>query len=289
MEVEIQMKNNRITNDFKEKKTALITGASSGIGHEFSKLFAEDGYNLVLVARNKQRLKQLADELERKFGISVLTISKDLSVVTAPEEIFNELQQESIYIDILVNNAGFNVYGSFSGTDLMEELQMIQVNLVSLTHLTKLFLPGMLRKGHGKILNVGSTGSFGPGPFNAVYCATKAFVLSFSEAIAEELQGTGIAVTALCPGATKTEFFKRANMVDINLLKRGVMDAKTVAEIGYNSLMEGERLVIAGTNNKLMIFLIRFMPRKMITKMVKDIMSISKNKCKKKQFSGCFE
>ena len=289
MEVEIQMKNNRITNDFKEKKIALITGASSGIGYEFSKLLAEDGHNLVLVARNKQRLKQLADELEGKFGISVLSISKDLSVVTTPQEIFDELQQESIQIDILVNNAGFNVYGSFSETDLMEELQMVQVNLVSLTHLTKLFLPGMLRKGYGKILNVGSTGSFGPGPFNAVYCATKAFVLSFSGAIAEELQGTGVTVTALCPWATKTEFFKRANMADINLLKRGVMDAKTVAEIGYNSVMKGERLVIAGTNNKLIIFLTRFMPREMIAKMTKDMMSIRKNEYQKKQFSGCFE
>lgn len=271
------MKNSRMNNDFKEKKTALITGASSGIGYEFSKLFAEAGYNLVLVARNKQKLKQLADELEGKFGTSVMSISKDLSASTAPQEIFDGLQQESIHIDILVNNAGFNVYGSFSETDLMEELQMVQVNLVSLTHLTKLFLPGMLIKGYGKILNVGSTGSFGPGPFNAVYCATKSFVLSFSEAIAEELQGTGITVTALCPGATKTEFFKRANMANINLLKRGVMDAKTVAEIGYNSVMKGENVVIAGTYNKLMIFLTRFMPRDMITKMVKDMMSVGKN------------
>jgi len=149
----------------------MITGSSSGIGYEFSKLFAQDGYNLVLVARNKQKLKQLADELEGNFGISVKIISKDLSVATAPQEIFDEIQQESIQIDALVNNAGFNVYGPFSETNLMVELQMIQVNLISLTHLTKLFLPGMLRKGSGSVLNVGSTGSFVPGgPLNAVYC-----------------------------------------------------------------------------------------------------------------------
>ncbi len=270
-----------------ERKTALITGSSSGLGYEFSKLFAKDGYNLVLVARSKQRLKQLADELEGNFGISVRIISKDLSVATAPQEIFDELQQESIQIDALVNNAGFNVYGAFSETDSMEELQMVQVNLMSLTHLTKLFLPGMLRNGNGKILNIGSTGSFGPGPLNAVYCATKAFVLSFSEAIAEELQGTGITVIALCPGATKTEFFKRANMEDIKLLERGVMDAKTVAEIGHKAMMKGERLVIAGIDNKLMIFLIRFMPRKMMAKMAKDVMSSVKYGYRKKQFSGC--
>ncbi|MCZ7383482.1 MAG: SDR family oxidoreductase [Candidatus Methanoperedens sp.] len=266
------MKNNRNTNDLNEKKTVLITGASSGIGYEFSKLFAKDGYNLVIVARNEEKLKQLENELEGNFGISVFSIPKDLSVAATPQEIFYELQQESIEIDILVNNAGFNVYGAFSETNIIEELQMVQVNLMSLTHLTKLFLPGMLRNGYGKIMNIGSTGSFGPGPLNAVYCATKSFVLSFSEAIAEELQGTGITVTALCPGATKTEFFKRANMEDIKLLERGVMDAKTVAEIGYKAMMKGERLVIAGIENKLMIFLIRFMPRKMMAKMAKEVM-----------------
>ncbi len=227
----------------------------------------------MLIARSKQRLKQLADELEGNFGISVRIIPRDLSAATAPLEIFDELQREFIQIDALVNNAGFNVYGPFSETDLMEELQMIQVNLLSLTHLTKLFLPGMLRKGYGSVLNIGSTGSFVPGgPLNAVYCATKAYVLSFSEAIAEELQGTGITITTLCPGATMTEFQKRAHMEDTKLFKKGVMEAKTVAEIGYHAMMKGDRLVIAGFENKLQILLIKFMPRKMMTKMVKDIM-----------------
>ncbi|MDO9399518.1 MAG: SDR family oxidoreductase [bacterium] len=256
------------------KKTALITGASSGIGCELSKLFARDGYNLVLVARNKQRLEQVADELREKFGISTKVVPKDLSVTTSPKEIFDELQQESIQIDILVNNAGFGVYGVFSETDITKDLQMIQVNLVSLTHLTKLFLPGMLKQGYGRILNVGSIGSFVPGPLNAVYCATKAYVLSFSEGIAEEIEGSGISVTVLCPGATRTEFHKRAQMEGINLLKFGVMDAQTVAKIGYRALMKGnKRVVIPGAYNRIQMFLTRFMPRKILAKTVRYQMS----------------
>lgn len=258
---------------FNNKKFVLITGASSGIGYELSKLFAQDGYNLVLVARNEQMLKQVSNELKKNFGISVKVILKDLSNTNSPKEIFDELQQESIRIDILINNAGFNVYGVFSETSLIEELQMIQVNLVSLTHLTKLFLPSMLKHRYGKILNVGSTGSFVPGPLNAVYCATKAYVLSFSEGIAEELRDTGVTVTVLCPGATRTEFHKRAGMEDINLLKFGVMDARTVAKIGYRALMKGKRIVIPGIYNKLQMFLAKFTPRKMLAKIVKYQMS----------------
>lgn len=253
---------------------ALITGVSSGIGYELSKLFAQDGYNLVLVARNEQRLKQIADELKKDFGISAKIISKDLSVAESPKEIFDELQRESIRIDILVNNAGFGVYGVFSETDITKELEMIQVNLVSLTQLVKLFLPRMLEQGYGRILNVGSIGSFVPGPLNAVYCATKAYVLSFSEGIAEELRGTGVTVTALCPGATRTEFHNRSQMKDINLLKFGVMDAQTVAKIGYRTLMEGRKIVIIpGAYNKIQMFFTRFMPGKILSKIVRYQMS----------------
>lgn len=259
--------------DRTDKKTVLITGASSGIGYEFSKLFARDGHDLVLVSRNKQKLNQLADKLMADFGISVKVISKDLSVAAAPQEIFDELKQESIHVDSLVNNAGFNVYGPFSETDLTEELQMIQVNLTSLTCLTKLFLPGMLKQDYGRIINVGSIGSFVPGPLNAVYCATKAYVLSFSEAISEELEGTKVTVTALCPGATKTEFFKRAQMEDIKLLKIRVMGAKTVAEIGYQASMQKKRVVIAGLDNRVLMALIRFIPRKIVTRVAKNLMS----------------
>src|SRR5512145_187300 len=181
------------------KKTALITGASTGIGYELSNLFAHDGYDLVLVARNKPKLEQMAREFQQTYGSSVTVLAKDLSTPTAADEIFAELQ--SVAIDVLINNAGAGVHGLFSETDLAQEMQIIHLNLVSLTRLTKLFLTGMLVRGQGRILNVGSTGSFVPGPLNAVYCATKAYVLSFSDALAEELSGTGISVTALCPGA----------------------------------------------------------------------------------------
>lgn len=251
------------------KKAALITGASSGIGYELSTLFARDGYNLVLVARDEERLKQIADKLKKNFGIAIKTILKDLSAAKSPKEIFDELQQESIQIDILVNNAGVGSFGHFSETDLIKELRLIQINLVSLTHLTKLFLPEMLKHGYGKILNVGSVGSFMPNTLSAVYGATKAYVLSFSEAIAEELQGTGITVTVLCPSTTKTNFHKRAQVEDI---KYEGMDPKIVAEIGYRSLLKGKRIVIPGIFNKLRIFLIRFMPRNLIAKIVKNQM-----------------
>lgn len=257
-------------------KTALVTGASHGIGYEMSRLFARNGYNLVLVARNEQRLGQIADEFKEAFGIKVKVIARDLSLGTAPDEIFAELERKAIPVDILVNNAGFQEYGLFSETDLHKELQMIQVHIAALTHLTKLFLPAMLKRGHGRILNVGSTGSFTPGgPFNAVYCATKAYVLSFSEAIDEELKGTGVTVTALCPGATSTEFARRADIEDIRLFKFqcGVMDAKKVAEIGYRAMMKGKRSVVAGIANKLTVLSLKWMPRRLMTTTAKFLMS----------------
>ncbi len=257
-------------------ETALVTGASHGIGYELSRLLARNGCNLILVARNKQKLRQIADELKDSFGITTKIIVRDLSVGTAPEEIFAECEREAIPVDILVNNAGFQEYGPFSETDLQKELQMIQVHISALTHLTKLFLPAMLKRGQGRILNVGSTGSFTPGgPLNAVYCATKAYVLSFSEAIAEELNGSGVTVTALCPGATKTEFARRAHIEDIRLFKfeRGVMDAGKVAEIGYQALMKGKRSIVAGMANKLTVFSLKYLPRRMMTTTAKFLMS----------------
>lgn len=254
-------------------KTALITGATSGIGYELSKLFALNHYSLVLVARNVQRLEDLANELRQAFSVSVITIPKDLSLSSSPEEIFSVLQENSIQVDVLVNNAGFNEYGLFSQTDLRRELQMIQLNIASLTYLTKMLLQGMLERKYGKILNVGSTGSFVPGPLNAVYCATKAYILSFSEAIAEELKETGITVTTLCPGATKTEFARRANMEDVAIFQGKLMDAKEVARIGYNALLRGKKTIVAGCANKLTVLSLRFTPRSMVAKMVKGMMS----------------
>ena len=251
------------------KITALITGASSGIGYELAKVFARNGHNLILVARNEQTLNQLAGELRAKFGITVKVILKDLSIITAAQEIVDELGQEAVSVDILVNNAGFDVYGNFYETDLNRELQMIQVNLVTLTQLTKLLVGDMVKRRRGKILNLGSIGSFASSPLNAVYSATKAYVLSFSEAIAEELQGSGVTVTCLCPGATRTEFQKKAQMDDIRLIKRGVMNADTVAQIAFRALMAGRRVVVSGLYNQIQILFLRLLPRAVIVKLSK--------------------
>ncbi len=251
------------------RKTALITGASSGIGYELAKIFAQNGHPLILVARNEGTLNQLADELRAEFNVTVKVIRKDLSLITAAQEVIDELEREEVSVDILVNNAGFDVYGYFYETDLTKELQMIQVNLVTLTQLTKLLVGDMVKRKYGRVLNLGSTGSFVPSPLNAGYSATKAYVLSFSEAIAEELQGSGVTVTCLCPGATKTEFQKRARMGETRLLRFGVMDARTVAQLGYRGLMAGRRVIVTGLNNQVQIFLLRFLPRTLVVKLSK--------------------
>ena len=258
-------------------KTALITGASSGIGCELSKLLAADGYNLVLVARNGQKLNELAAELGRDGKINVAVLVKDLGDLAAPDEIFKALQAQSITIDVLINNAGFGAHGLFAQNDWTDELGMLQVNAIALTRLTKLFLPGMIERGSGKIMNIGSTGSFGPGPSMAVYCATKAYVLSFSEALAAELDGTGVTVTALCPGVTFTGFQARANVENIRMLRGGGMSARQVAEIGYRAMKRGTPVVIPGTWNWLMIFSTRFIPRSLVTSMSRRMMESNGN------------
>jgi uncharacterized protein len=247
-----------------DRQTALITGASSGIGSELARLFANSGYDLVLVARNEQRLNALAVELAQRFGIDVTVLAKDLSAPAAAEEILAELRHRALHIDILVNNAGFGAYGPFHETGLEKELQLIQVNITSLTQLTKLLLPGMLKRNSGRILNIGSTASFSPSPFVAVYGASKAYVLSFSEALAEELKGTGVTVTVLCPGSTETEFAERARMTDSRIFQGRLMSAGEVAEIGFRALMEGKTTVIPGRANKLLVFSQRFTPRKLV-------------------------
>ncbi len=254
------------------KQTALITGASSGIGYELSKLFAADGCNLILVARNRQKLEEIAQELGQAHTISVTVLAQDLSDPTAADQIWATLQPQSPAVDILVNNAGFGFHGDFATTDWAEELGMLQVNVMTLTRLTKLFLPGMVKRKFGRILNVGSTGSFSPGPHMAVYCATKAYVLSFSEAIGQELQGTGVSVTALCPGVTRTGFQARANVENIRFTRSGAMSAKQVAQIGYRAMQQGQRVVMPGFLNWLLIFSMRFVPRSLATRMAGQLM-----------------
>ncbi|MFZ6029612.1 MAG: SDR family NAD(P)-dependent oxidoreductase [Chloroflexota bacterium] len=233
-------------------QTVLITGASSGIGLELARVFARDGFGLVLVARNHEKLISLAQELRASHNISVTVIPANLDRPGAANEIMETLRQSGILIDILVNNAGTQVYAPFTEADEQKLLALIQVNITALTQLTHLLLPDMLQRRQGRILNLGSTGSFVPGPLNAVYCASKAYVLSFSEAIAAELDGSGVTVTTLCPGATQTEFVSRHGMQDVRLFQNA-MPANEVALIGYRALMSGKRTVVAGIANQLQI------------------------------------
>jgi short-subunit dehydrogenase len=247
------------------EQTALITGASSGIGEELAKLAAADGCNLVLVARRLEKLRALARDLSVAHGVSARVITADLADPAAPRRISEELEKERLAIDILVNNAGLGIYGPFWKRDLRKELEVVQVNVVALTELTGLLLPGMISRKRGRILNVASTAAFQPGPWMAVYYATKAYVLSFSEAIAEELKGTGVTVTALCPGPTSTEFQGAAG-VDTALLPGAfVMDAQKVAHAGWAAAKQGKRVVIPGLTNKLLKEAVRFSPRHLVT------------------------
>jgi uncharacterized protein len=259
-----------------KNKTALITGASSGIGYELARLFARDGYNLVLVARNGDELKKISAQLTSEHNTSVKVIAKDLSAATSPREIFNEVRTEGMDIDILINNAGFGTYGTFCNTNLKDELEMIQVNMASPTHLTKLFLPGMIARGQGRILNVASMAAFQPGPFLAVYCASKSYVLSFSEALAEELRGTGITVTALCPGPVRTGFARRAKTEKTKVMMRSLLnkvwEADEVAAVGYNGLMRGKTIVIPGKKYIISAFIVRCVPRKLARRSARKIM-----------------
>jgi uncharacterized protein len=248
-----------------DRKTALITGASFGIGLELARIFARENHNLVLVARTADKLRQLASELEKAHGTRSLILAVDLTDPGAPAYVLEQTTRADVVVDVLVNNAGFGQYGLFAESDAEQCLRQIQLNVVTLTHLTRLYLPGMIERKSGGILNVASTAAFQAGPLMAVYFATKAYVLHFSEAIANELQGTGVTVTCLCPGATTTEFHKRANATGMRLLKMGSMDARSVAEDGYRALMSHTPVVISGFKNWLVAQSVRFAPRRMAT------------------------
>jgi short-subunit dehydrogenase len=247
-------------------QTALITGASGGIGYELAKLFAKDHHNLVLVARSGDKLNQLAGELRGQFGVTVKTVALDLASAPGGKILFDLLEGEKLAIDVLVNNAGFGVFGEFAGMAEEEILGQVHLNVTALTLLTRLFLPGMLARRNGKIMNVASTAAFQPGPLMAVYYATKAYVLSFTEALANEVAGTGVIVSCFCPGATNTGFQRRAGMENSRLFKKiGAMSAEKVARDGYRGLMSGKTLVISGMQNWLVAESVRFAPRKWVT------------------------
>ena len=249
-----------------ETKTALITGASAGIGKELTKLFAQDQCNVVLVARNASRLTTLAGELQQQFGVSARSFPLDLADRAAPQFLFDQLARENVAVDVLVNNAGYGKLGAFADVPYAESAGQIELNITALTHLTRLFLPPMLERKFGRVLNVASTAGFQPGPLMAVYYATKAYVISFSEALANELQGTGVTVTCLCPGVTESEFSARAGTGNTTLLRRTrAMDAATVARDGYRALMKGKPLVISGLRNRLLMESLRISPRSVVT------------------------
>jgi len=254
------------------RATALVTGASSGIGLELATLLARNRHDLVLVARSRERLEAIGRGLTEEFGVAVTVLVKDLAQSAAPDEIAGGLAARSLSIDILVNNAGFGVYGPFAETPLPNELEMIQVNVTALTALTKLLLPGMLARRRGRILNVASTAAFQPGPLMAVYYATKAYVLSFSEALANETAGSGVTVTALCPGPTVTEFQKQAGLEKTRLFNGPlVMRAPEVARAGYDGMLRGKRVVIPGLMNVALVEALRVTPRRVVTAIARRI------------------
>jgi short-subunit dehydrogenase len=254
-------------------QTALITGASVGIGHELARQFARGGYNLLLVARTEDKLKAVAEEM-RTLGVQADYILSDLSKPEAPLALFSDLRNRGLTIDVLVNNAGFGALGKFHELDPQRQLDMIQVNITALVELTHLFLQGMVARNAGGILNVASTASFQPGPHMAIYYATKAFVLSFSEAIAEELRDTPISVTALCPGPTESEFRSRAKMDNSPAFRSKMiptMTAAAVAQAGYEGFIRRKRLVVPGLMNKVGVQANRIAPRRLITKVAAKI------------------
>jgi hypothetical protein len=254
------------------RKTALITGASSGIGLDFARLFAEGGYNVVLVARGQEKLEALAQELAGPYGVRAVAVPADLADAASAKRVMERVAAEGLQVDVLINNAGYASYGPFAQTDLEDEVKMIQVNVTALTALSKAVLPGMLERKQGRILNVASTAAFQPGPLMAVYYATKAYVLSFSEALAEEVRGTGVSVTCLCPGPTKTGFQARAKMEESKLVAgKDIMDSLTVARAGYEALHRGQTVTIPGVMNKLLAQSVRLMPRGAVARVVRQM------------------
>ncbi len=257
------------------KKVSLITGASTGIGKEMAYIHAEGGGELIIVARNLEKLNALKKELEEKYGVKVMVIAKDLTSPTAPNEIFEEVKKAGIEVDYLINNAGFGGRGKFHERDWQQDLDMINLNVVALTALTRLFLPGFVKRNSGKILNVSSTASFLPGPLQAVYYATKAYVTYFSNAIAEELHDTNITVTTLMPGPTESEFARVSGMDKTDLFDKPV-SAKKVAKDGYDAMLKGKLDKISGvsTAQRMMLSMIPFTPKKMLLGQIRKMQEV---------------
>ena len=257
------------------KKVALITGASSGIGKEFARIHAEKGGDLIITARRVDKLNELKSELEQKHGAKIMVIARDLSQPNAPQEIYDEIKQAGIEVDYLINNAGFGGHGKFYERDWNLDLTMINLNVTALTAMTRHFLPDFVKRNSGKILNVSSTASLLPGPLQAVYYATKAYVTSFSNAIAEELHDTNITVTALLPGATATEFASTSGMDKTELFK-DTFSAREVAQDGYNGMLSGKLNVMAGLTfaQRMMMATIPLTPKKMLLSQIRKMQEV---------------
>jgi short-subunit dehydrogenase len=253
-----------------EPGTALVTGASSGIGYELAKCFAEAGHDLILVSRSQSDLRAVADDLAEAYGVTATPIAKDLSRRGAADELFEEVQGLGLEVDYLVNDAGLGVYGKFAGTELADEINIIELNVIAAVALTKLFLQPMIARGRGRILQVASMVSKNPAPYAAVYSATKAFIYNFSEAVAQELDGTGVTMTALRPGATATAFFHKAHAEDMRLVREGKLGpADAVAREGFEALMRGDTEVVAGLANKIQDKVANMLPDSVKAKVAK--------------------
>ena len=251
-------------------KTALVTGAASGLGYELATLLAKDAYKLILVDIDAESLTKVKLELEQKFTVEVVTLVKDLGIKNVAEDIMHDINDAPI--DVLINNAGFGLFGSFIETDWERESEMLHVHILTTTHLTKLVLEGMIKRGAGKILNVSSLAAFQPGPLMAIYYASKGYMLSFSEAIANELKGTGVTVTALCPGPTKTAFQKTVSEdCSENKITFNMASAKTVAAYGYKAMLKGKSYAIPGRFNKFLAIIPRLVTRSAAAAIVRKI------------------
>lgn len=249
----------------------LITGASSGIGKELASIAAENGNHLVLVARDEQKLEQHAALLKKQHGVKIEVITADLSLPASPQAIYDQLQEANITIDTLINNAGFGDYDLFHTSDRPRQLAMIDLNIRSLTELTHLFLPGFVQRGAGQIMNLGSIASFLPGPYMSVYFASKAYVLSFSEALAEELRGSGVSVTCLCPGSTKTQFGNSAHVSETHSTRTSNVTPRQVAEYGWRALENKQVVAVYGLKNRASLFVTQLLPRSLVRKLVRRI------------------
>lgn len=249
------------------RSCALITGATAGIGYELAKLYAKDENNLILVARDEERLKEVKDELEF-YNIKVYTITLDLSEDNSCEKVLDFVNKKNLSVDILINNAGVGSFGYLSEIEMKKELKLIDVNIRALTELTKIFLPSMIEHGEGAIMNVASTAAFCAGPKMATYYASKSYVLNFTEALYEELKGSEIKVSCLCPGPVKTSFQEKSGIKKKESAKKALMTAKDVAEIAYRDFKKGKLIIIPGFKNKLIITLNKLIPRSLSRKMI---------------------